>query len=107
MTASTGYAKQINRLHRKSVRHAQQAVLNARAAGELLNLAKQSMLHGTWTAWLEANFSETPRAARNYMKIARMCGHILRKTETVADLTVREALRLARYGQGGAHEPPD
>ena len=100
MTASTDYAKQINRLHKKSVRHAQQAVLSARAAGELLNLAKQSMPHGTWTAWLEVNFLGTPRAARHYMQIARMWPHILSKTETVADLTVREAIRLSRYGQG-------
>lgn len=101
MSASAEYAKQINRFHKKSVRHAQQAVLSARAAGELLNLAKQSMPHGTWIPWLEVNFSGTPRAARNYMKIATMWPHILGKTETVADLTVREALRLARYGQEG------
>ncbi len=100
MTTSAAYAKQINRLHKKSVKHAQQAVLNARTAGELLNLAKQEVPHGAWTTWLENNFSGSPRAARNYMKIARLWPRILGKTETVADLTVREALKLARYGQG-------
>ena len=93
-------ATRINSHHAAAVLYARAALEHARAAGALLLEAKDSCKHGEWLPWLTVNFKGSEKTAQNYMRIARRWAYIVAaaKPQHVADLTVREALQLARYG---------
>lgn len=91
-------AERINALHHEVVEYETQAVLKARAAGELLLEAKSNVKHGEWLNWLaeHANFSQ--KTAWQYMRIAE-CWEQLEPLYTRGyNLTIRKALKLVRYG---------
>lgn len=100
--AGSSLADHINKHHHAAKKHARQAVLHARAAGELLLEAKNSVKHGEWLPWLETNFDGSQRTAHDYMRVARRWPQIEASvySQRAANLTIREALRLARYGFG-------
>lgn len=93
-------AERINALHREVQEHETQIILKARAAGELLLEVKQSLKHGEYLAWLEHNFDGSQATAWRYMRIAGRWGAITTNHSRVNDLSVTEALKLARYGHG-------
>ena len=97
--ASIPLADRINTLHREVEQHKTQMLLEARAAGELLLEAKDTVKHGEWLDWLEANFEGSGRTARAYMRIAAHWEKIgLKMAEGSANLSIAEALKLVRYG---------
>jgi hypothetical protein len=80
---------QINDAHAEAERSLRASVEYAIRAGELLIKAKQSIQHGTWGEWLQANIAFSKRLAQTYMRLARMP---VEKRNAVADLPLREAL---------------
>jgi len=70
------------------------SVEHAMAAGELLIEAKAQLTHGQWGPWLEANCEMSDRTARLYMRTARERGTLEAKMATVADLTLRDAVKM-------------
>ena len=103
-------ADRINAYHHAAESHAGQVLANARAAGELLLEAKNTVLHGEWLPWLEVNFDGSQRTAHAYMRVARQWPQIEAAVnpQWTADLTLHEALQLARYGYGHkAHKKTD
>lgn len=93
-------ADRINALHREVQEHRTQALLKARAAGELLLEVKQSLKHGEYLAWLEANFEGSQPKAWRYTRIAERWDAISANYSRVNSLSINEALKLARYGYG-------
>ena len=93
-------ADRINQHHTAAVKHAESALEHARAAGELLLEAKDGCKHGEWLDWIAANFAGSEKTAHNYMRVARRWQQIMAtaKPQRVTDLSLREALRLDRYG---------
>lgn len=92
-------AERINSLHREVEQHKTQMLLEARAAGELLLEAKDTVKHGEWLDWLEANFEGSGRTARAYMRIAAHWEKIgFKMAEPSANISIAEALKLARFG---------
>ncbi len=65
--ASIPLVDRINSLHHEVQTHETQMLLKARAAGELLLEAKDTVLHGEWQDWLEANFEGSERTARRHI----------------------------------------
>lgn len=94
-------ATRINALHHEVEEHKNRMLMKARAAGELLLEAKDTVKHGKWEAWLEANFVGSGRTARAYMRIARRWDVIEAKRQSAADLSIAAALKLVRYGYKG------
>lgn len=90
--------EQINRYHDTAVRHALIAVENARAAGELLLEAKAECRHGEWLNWLAENVIFSQKTAWQYMRIAGRWDVIQANYTGGYSLTIRKALRMARYG---------
>lgn len=85
----------INAEHEAAESHARKAIEHARAAGDKLLLAKAGVTHGQWLPWLVANCPRlAERTAQAYMKLARNWATLERKSATVADLTINEALKL-------------
>jgi len=62
---------QINNHHLLAFRQANDAVANAKAAGQLLLQVKASMPHGQWTAWIKENLEVSDRQAQRYMAVAQ------------------------------------
>lgn len=91
-------AERINILHLEVGRHKMQMLLKARAAGELLLEAKDTVKHGEWLDWLEVNFEGKGRTARAYMRIAQRWELIEAKWQSTANLSIAEALKHVRYG---------
>jgi hypothetical protein len=60
-------------------------------AGRELTAVKARLPHGSWEAWLQAEFSWDPRTARNYIMLADGVGE---KTETVSVLPASTAYKL-------------
>ena len=85
---------EIRREHGAAAGAARTALDHARRAGELLNQAKAGLRHGDWLPWLGAHFEFSPRTAQGYMRIADHWGELQTKNETVAHLSLREALAL-------------
>jgi hypothetical protein len=81
---------QINHHHRLAFRQANDAVANAKAAGQLLLQVKASVPHGQWTAWVKANLEVSDRQAQRYIAVAQGKPVPLRKladkTDTVSVL---------------------
>ena len=100
IVANGPLADRINEHHHAAESHARQALFYARAAGELLLEAKPTVRHGEWLSWLDANFDGSRRTAQDYMRIASRWPMIeaFVNARHAAHLTIREALRIARYG---------
>ena len=97
--ASIPLVDRINTLHYEVEQHKTQMLLEARAAGELLLEAKDTVKHGEWLDWLEANFEGSGRTARAYMRIAAHWEKIgFKMAEGSANISISEALKLVRYG---------
>jgi hypothetical protein len=99
-TDSVPLAERINALHHEVEQHKTQMLLKARTAGELLLEVKRSLKHGEYLAWLEANFEGSQPKAWRYTRIAERWDVIAANYSTVNDLSISEALRIARYGYG-------
>lgn len=87
-------ASEINSYHAETQRAVGRALECARKAGEALIRAKGAVEHGEWGAWVAANFEGSARTARRYMRIAEGWPEIRGKTATVADLGIREAVKM-------------
>lgn len=91
----------IDALHREIRDHEAQALLKARAAGELLLEAKANIKHGEWLLWLSENVTFSQKTAWQYMRIAECWGQLEPNYTHGYNLTIRQALRLVRYGYKG------
>ena len=60
----------INELHRNAYLHAETAVEDAIRCGEMLQQVKDSLKHGEWKPWIEANCDFVYQTAARYMKAA-------------------------------------
>lgn len=67
---------------------------HAKRAGDLLIDAKKQCKHGQWLPWLKANVRFTDRTARRYMELASRWDELGAKTDTVSDLSYRDAIAL-------------
>ena len=87
--------QEIVRLHSEVAIHVRQSLEKAIRIGQLLSEQKQTLKHGEFTQWLEANIPFTDRTARNYMWLYRERDRL--KTEIVSDLKgAYVCLRLPR-----------
>jgi hypothetical protein len=84
---------QINAEHSAAEHSLRASVEHAIRAGELLIEAKRSVLHGSWSDWLQQNLTFSERLAQTYMRIARLP---IEKRNAVADLPLREVLSAIR-----------
>jgi hypothetical protein len=87
-------AGRINAEHQQVETALRAGLEHARAAGELLLQAKAQCGHGRWLEWLKANVAFTDRTARRYMTIASRWEELTGKSDTVSDLSCRDALQL-------------
>jgi hypothetical protein len=87
-------AKKINECLSNIESSMQFCLIAAFSAGELLNKAKASVPHGGWAQWLEENCKLSEKTAQRYMKLANNRKQIESKSDTVSDLTFRQAERL-------------
>jgi hypothetical protein len=87
-------AERIRAEHQGAREAYKRSVEHAMAAGDLLIEAKAKLTHGQWGPWLEAKCEMSDRTARLYMRAARGRGALEAKTATVADLTLRDAMKL-------------
>jgi len=104
-------AKKINECLSNIESSMQFCLIAAFSAGELLNKAKASVPHGGWAQWLEDNCKLSEKTAQRYMKLANNRKLIESKSDTVSDLTFRQAERLitaqpAQPAQPEADKPP-
>ncbi len=83
-------ASRINAEHRACEQAVGAALSHAINAGELLTEAKAGVPHGSWGAWLKANFEGSERTAQAYMKVYRRRDEI---RNGAADLSLGGALR--------------
>jgi hypothetical protein len=62
--------KRLKKLHAAFVKHSKDAIDRALELGEILTRIKESMGHGEWLLWLEANVPEiSTRTAQNCMRL--------------------------------------
>ena len=97
--ALTLLANRIQSAHKFIVENSQRILERAIEAGEALNQAKEKLPHGQWLPWLEKNCLLSERTAQVYMKLAANKSVLNAHTKSasaadLADLTLREALRL-------------
>jgi hypothetical protein len=89
-----GLAEVIRREHELAGRAVRSALAHAVAAGEYLLEAKRRIGHGGWLRWVREQCGVSERSAQGYMRLALR----LPKAQRVADLPVREALKLVSDG---------
>lgn len=82
LAANTAAA--INASHRLAQKHADEALLHAKACGDALARVKAAMPHGTWLTWLAANVEFSPRQAQRYMAAA--AGRLPAQRSEVAEM---------------------
>ncbi len=85
----TELATEINSEHEQCVETLQKGLEQALSIGEKLIEAKSQVAHGEWGPWLAKYVTFSDRTARGYMRVVRE----LPKTATVADLSLRDALK--------------
>jgi hypothetical protein len=90
----TDLAARINAEHDAASRDAKSALEHAFAAGGFLIEASNKIPHGEWLLWLADNCTVSERTAQFYMRLARERPAIEAKTQRVADLTLRGAVKL-------------
>ena len=92
---------QINSHHQLAVKQANDAVANAKAAGQLLLQVKASMPHGQWSSWLKENVAVSERQSQRYMAVAQgksvSVRKLMGKTDTVSDLKSEIFVPLPRH----------
>jgi hypothetical protein len=88
-------AEQINAEHSACEAAIRDSLAHAKTCGELLIQAKQLVAFGDWNNWLMENFAGSCRTAQAYMRIAKHWPKIEAKAQRVAELSFRQALRLA------------
>jgi hypothetical protein len=108
----TELATKIKDCHRAVESAAKTVVQNAMAAGFALIDAKRQKPHGGWLPWVKKECGLSERTAQRYMKLANGKSKLEQKLRedksvTMADLSLAEALRLIRDGDGGADETGD
>ena len=86
-------ADRINAEHQACEQAARSALEHARAAGGLLQEAKETLPHGQWESWIEDSCAFSARTARMYMQVARHWPE-LEERQRVAVLSLREAVKL-------------
>ena len=89
-------AARIAEEHEQVTNATRTALTHAITAGELLLEAKGPVGHGQWETWVKGVCKLPPRTASRYMLLAENRETIKTKSATVADLTVRAALRLLK-----------
>jgi hypothetical protein len=93
-------AKTIRECHAACQAIFQSSLLRAKEAGELLIRVKESLAHGEFGPWVDANCGFSPETARGYMRVARRWRELESADpdrERVTDLSYRAALaQLAR-----------
>jgi hypothetical protein len=94
----TDLAVQINDEHRQAEAALNTGLQHARHAGELLLQAKKLCQHGEWLPWLKQNFEGSARTARAYMLVSQRWPQIEAKWQRVANLSLRQAVRLTVPG---------
>jgi hypothetical protein len=87
-------ARQINEEHRAGEAALRASVQHALRAGELLLAAKKRVGHGSWRDWMAAHVQVAERTAQSYMRLAKKWPTLGEKTQRVADLSLREALKV-------------
>jgi hypothetical protein len=87
-------ATRINAEHRAVAGALKSALAHAIAAGELLWQAREQLPHGEWLPWLKANCSIPERTVRHYLRLTKSREALTDENGNVADLTVREAVKL-------------
>ena len=95
-------AAQINELHSQGCEAEETAIAAGKAAlqlrkeeGDRLLEAKAQLKHGQWGKWLKANCPDiSERSCQLYMQLAEGWEEYIAKNETVADLTLKEAIAL-------------
>jgi hypothetical protein len=86
---------EIRQAHEAAYGATRQALAHARQCGDLLIAAKADLPHGAWLPWLTEYLPEiSERTAQGYMRIAREWVTLEAKSATVADLPLRDALKL-------------
>lgn len=100
-------AARINAEHRACTLAVADALKHALNAGDLLLRAKAEQQHGTWGAWLEANFEGSVRTAQVYMRLARDRFLLEAKTQGSAHLSIAGALQALVGPPKGQPPIPD
>ncbi len=85
-------AREIQTEHDAAFGKAREALEHARRCGELLLQVKDSLKHGEWLPWVKEHVTVSDRQARRYMQLAQNWEAIAAKSDTVSNLTMREAL---------------
>jgi hypothetical protein len=81
--------------HAEYLATTQRALEHAITAGERLLEAKLLLKHGEWLPWRRNHVGIPERTCQHYMRLARRAGELSKsKSATVADLTVRAALKV-------------
>ncbi len=84
-------ATEINAEHRACEASSASVVEHAVRAGEMLLGVKQSLKHGGWLKWLDANFEGSQQTASIYMRFARRQAEL--NYQRVGNLSLRGAMR--------------
>lgn len=87
-------ATQINAAHVASAAATISSLEHARDCGKLLIEARAAVKHGQWLAWLKANVACSVRTAQYYMKVAEHWEALADENATVANLTLKTAVKL-------------
>ena len=87
-------AQRINAAHLHCEKAAHQVIEHAMAAGSLLLEVKAKVPHGKWGHWIAEHCEFSDRTAQGYMRLAGRRGELESKTQRVADLPLRDGLRL-------------
>lgn len=93
---------QIRQEHEAVLAAIRKGLTHARNVGELLIQAKAQVAHGGWTDWIAQNCPFSKRSAENYMRIAEHWSEIVEKAQSIADLTINEALALIAKRKSGS-----
>jgi hypothetical protein len=98
-------AERINAEHAEAEKSLRQGLLHAKAAGELLERAKQQCAHGEWLGWLKSYCRFSVRVAQGYMRVASRWPELEAKTKRGSHLSLRQA--LASLSRGHAESETD
>jgi DUF3102 family protein len=111
LPADDEHVAEIRREHKAAHDAQREAVSHAIRCGELLLLAREDVPHGQWELWVQAKCKFSSRAARGYLRLARLDAA---NRQRVAEMSLRNALaeiasesarqqRLERQAARAAH----
>jgi hypothetical protein len=87
-------AQRIRAEHEAVIAAVKSGIQHAMAAGDLLIEVKAKVNHGEWQPWLKKHCAFSERTAQLYMRWAENHAAIEAKAQRVADLTLREAIKV-------------